>query len=124
MRSESVCQKARSNMSNSIAIIGAGQAGPTAAMSLREKGWTGPIQLISAEEHVPYQRPPLSKGYLAGTEQSTDLALTSLQAMADHHISTHFNTEVVQIDRTNQQVSLSDGGTLPYEKLIFATGSE
>ena len=111
-------------MSNNVVIIGAGQAGLTAAMSLRNKGWSHQIHLIGAEAVLPYQRPPLSKGYLAGTETAADLALTSTQALQDHNITTHFSTEVVQVDRASQQVSLSNGTTLPYAWLIFATGSQ
>ncbi|HEY4536672.1 MAG TPA: FAD-dependent oxidoreductase [Enteractinococcus sp.] len=111
-------------MNNTIVIIGAGQAGLTVAMSLRDKGWTGQIHLVSAEDHIPYQRPPLSKGYLAGTETGTDLALTSPQALFERDITGHFGTAVLRVDREKQQVDLSDGKTLSYNKLIFATGSQ
>ena len=62
-------------------IIGAGQAGLTAATSLRDQGFTGQIHLISDEEDTPYQRPPLSKGYLAGTETTADLALCTVETL-------------------------------------------
>src|SRR5699024_7283243 len=117
-------QKARSNMNNNVVIIGAGQAGLTAAMSLRDQGWTGPIHLIGAEDQLPYQRPPLSKGYLAGIENAEELTLTSVQALTEHKITTHFQTEVVNLDRATKHVHLSDGSTLGYEWLIFATGSK
>ena len=111
-------------MNNNVVIIGAGQAGLTAAMSLRDQGWTGPIHLIGAEDQLPYQRPPLSKGYLAGTETAEELTLTSVQALTEHQITPHFKTEVVNLNRTTKHVHLSDGSTLGYEWLIFATGSK
>lgn len=119
-----VFQKARSKMNQNIVIIGAGQAGLTTAMSLRDQGWTGAVHLIGAEEHIPYQRPPLSKGYLAGEETAADLALTSAQTLTESDITAHLHTQVVQVDRAAKQVSLSDGTTLSYAWLIFATGSQ
>lgn len=124
MKSKFVCQKVRSNMSNNVVIIGAGQAGLTAAMSLRDNGWTGGIHLIGAEEHIPYQRPPLSKGYLAGTESNSDLALGTAKTLADQNIVTHFGTEATAIDREQHLVTLEDGVEVPYRWLIFATGSQ
>lgn len=124
MRSRSASQKARSNMHDDVVIIGAGQAGLTAAMSLREKGWAGGIHLIGAEDRLPYQRPPLSKGYLSGTEAESDLALATDKTLADQNIDTHFGATATNIDREHQVVALCNGIQLPYRWLIFATGSQ
>src|SRR5699024_5818079 len=92
MQSLFVFQKARYDMSENVIIIGAGQAGLTAATSLRDQGFTGQIHLISDEEDTPYQRPPLSKGYLAGTETTADLALCTVETLKAQEITTYFGS--------------------------------
>ncbi|HIW45425.1 MAG TPA: FAD-dependent oxidoreductase [Candidatus Yaniella excrementigallinarum] len=110
-------------MSENVIIIGAGQAGLTAATSLRDQGFTGQIHLISDEEDTPYQRPPLSKGYLAGTETTADLALCTVETLKAQEITTYFGASAKNIDRAKQAVALDNGLVLEYEWLIFATGS-
>lgn len=110
-------------MAENVIVIGAGQAGLTAATTLRDLGFTGQIHLISAEEETPYQRPPLSKGYLAGTETTADLALCTLETLKAQDITTHFGISAENIYRTEQTVALDNGLVLEYEWLIFATGS-
>lgn len=110
-------------MNQNIVIIGAGQAGLTAALSLREQGWNHGLYLIGDENRTPYQRPPLSKGYLSGIESTDDLALCTNQVLLDRGVTTHFGVEAVQINRLQKLITLSDGSTLDYQWLIFATGS-
>ena len=111
-------------MTTNVVIIGAGQAGVTAALSLRDQGWDQEIHIIGAEDHVPYQRPPLSKGYLAGTEDISDLALCSTAALDNQQITTHFGVAVTQLHREQKVVVLDNGKRLQYRWLIIATGSE
>ncbi|TFD60123.1 NAD(P)/FAD-dependent oxidoreductase [Cryobacterium sp. Hh38] len=103
-------------------VIGAGQAGVTAAASLRENGWTGPIHLVGAESGAPYQRPPLSKGYLAGTETEEDLVLRATSLLNRDRICYHDSTTVRAIDRDRKLIDVGDN-TLNYNVLILATGS-
>lgn len=110
-------------MDTAVVIIGAGQAGLTAAVSLRESGWTGSITLIGNEERGPYQRPPLSKGYLSGAEGEDVLTLRSVEALERMGIGMRFGVDAVGLDRTRRVVSLSDGSEAAYDHLVFATGS-
>ncbi|MCU4298790.1 FAD-dependent oxidoreductase [Brevibacterium permense] len=110
-------------MDSRIVTIGAGQAGLTASVSLRESGWTGPITLVGEENHSPYQRPPLSKGYLSGAEGDDTLTLKSDAALERADIAVVLGKQAIAIDRHQQHVILEDGTTVPYDFLILATGS-
>lgn len=110
-------------MTGNAVIIGAGQAGLTAATALREQGWEGEIHLIGEEEHLPYQRPPLSKGYLAGYENRETLLLRSRTAIEQDGVMLHLGTRVAAINRAERSVELEGSRALPYEVLIIATGS-
>ncbi|MFJ3956821.1 NAD(P)/FAD-dependent oxidoreductase [Arthrobacter sp. NPDC090010] len=110
-------------MDKNVVIIGAGQAGLTAAVALRERGWKGEIHLLGEETHDPYQRPPLSKGYLAGKEGREDLRLRSRDALEQDGITLWCNTFVEAVDRGAGQVQLRDGRRIGFDTLIFATGS-
>lgn len=110
-------------MNMNVVIIGAGQAGVSAAMSLREFGWEGGIHLVGEEDRTPYQRPPLSKAYLSGIETSDDLVIASEQVLFQKNIETYLGVQVVRVQRILKIVELSDGTELPYHRLIFATGS-
>lgn len=108
---------------NDIVIIGAGQAGLTAATSLRENGWAGTVILIGEEEGEPYQRPLLSKGYLAGVENDNDLVLRTPEALLRDDIDYRAGVSVVAVNREAKEVLLGSGAVLRYGHLIFATGS-
>lgn len=110
-------------MIRSAVIVGAGQAGLTAATALREQGWEGEIHLVGEEDHLPYQRPPLSKGYLAGYENREALVLRSAEAIEQDGVVLHLGTSVAAIDRAERSVELEGSGALPYDVLIIATGS-
>ena len=108
--------------STTIVIVGAGQAGVRAAFALREHGFDGRVILIGNEGQAPYQRPPLSKAFLAGHLSVDRLYLHLPQAFAAHAIELKLHTDVEAIDRASAQLRLRGGGRLGYDKLLLATG--
>lgn len=108
---------------NGIVIVGAGLAGTTAASTLREESFDGPITLISAETSHPYDHPPLSKGYLLGSETRESTFLHPEQWYAENGIDLRLGCEVTAIDRAAKSVTLHDGATVAYDRLLLATGS-
>ncbi|CAN5189554.1 FAD-dependent oxidoreductase [soil metagenome] len=107
----------------STIIIGAGHGGGTAAALLRQNGYEGAITLIGEEPHAPYQRPPLSTGWLKGEVDSDGLLLRPRDWYAEADIDLRTSTRVVQIDRAAKTVTLSTDEVLPYDKVIIATGA-
>jgi 3-phenylpropionate/trans-cinnamate dioxygenase ferredoxin reductase subunit len=104
-------------------VIGAGHAAGQAVASLRQDGFDGAIDLIGDEPHLPYQRPPLSKQYLSG-EQGLDKVYLRPAAFYDERkITLHLGKRAESIDRAGHRVTLGDGATLQYDKLLLATGS-
>lgn len=102
-------------------IVGAGMAGGTAAIALREAG-SDTITLIGTEPEPPYERPPLSKAYLRG-EVTFESALVRPAAFyAEHAITTMFGARVVRIDASRRMVELDDLRRVPYDTLLIATG--
>jgi 3-phenylpropionate/trans-cinnamate dioxygenase ferredoxin reductase component len=110
--------------SSTFAIIGGGLAGAKAAEALRDKDFDGHIVLFAAEEHLPYERPPLSKEYLLGKKQVGEFNAASSAWYRDHHVELQLGTEVSAIDPGAHTVSLPDGSTTSYDKLVLATGSK
>jgi 3-phenylpropionate/trans-cinnamate dioxygenase ferredoxin reductase subunit len=106
-----------------IVIIGAGQAGAAMAAKLRTLGHDGPITMLGEEAAPPYQRPPLSKSYLLGEMEETRLYLRPEEFYADNQIDLRTGVAAKAIDRAAKIVALSDGETLPYDKLALTTGS-
>ena len=104
-------------------IVGAGLAGATAAESLREEGFDGRIVLIGEETERPYERPPLSKGYLLGTAERDTIYVHPESWYAEHDVDLRLGTTVAGIDPTGHQATLADGTRLGYTKLLLATGS-
>lgn len=108
---------------NPILIVGAGQAGLQAAESLRAEGFAGNITLIGDETYLPYQRPPLSKAYLAGETDDDRLVIRSAEVLAGLGVVMMPGAHVRAIDRGAQHVTLNDDRTLAYSGLILATGA-
>ena len=106
-----------------IVVAGAGQAGFQLAASLREGGFRDPITLVGDEAALPYQRPPLSKAYLAGKTDQEGLFLRPPGFFAEHAIAHRPGLRAVAIDRAARLLQLSDGGHLPYAHLVIATGA-
>ncbi|MGF6727316.1 3-phenylpropionate/trans-cinnamate dioxygenase ferredoxin reductase subunit [Paraburkholderia sp. GAS41] len=104
-----------------MAIVGAGHVGGRAAQALREYGWKGGIALIGAELHLPYERPPLSKGLLTGERDATQCALRPREAWQQDDIE-HVVARVKTIDSGSREIRLEDGRVISYEALLLATG--
>jgi 3-phenylpropionate/trans-cinnamate dioxygenase ferredoxin reductase subunit len=106
-----------------MVIVGAGECGARAALALREEGFAGPVMLIGAEPHLPYERPPLSKDTMADDAEPILRHVASLERLAEAGITHLGSTEVRAIDRQAKRVYLGDGTSLDYDKLLLATGS-
>lgn len=106
-----------------VVIVGAGQAGFQAAASLREEGYEGPVTLVGAEPGLPYQRPPLSKGFLTGKTAGPQLALRPQAFFAAGRIELLAGERVEAIDRAAREVRLASGSVLAYGHLVLATGA-
>ena len=109
-------------MLENIVIVGAGQAAVQAIDTLRRKGFGGKITLVGDEPWLPYQRPPLSKQYLAGALEPQRLLLRPQRFYEEHSIETRLGRRVAEIARREQRVRLDDGSTLAYDALLLATG--
>ncbi|MGW6333308.1 NAD(P)/FAD-dependent oxidoreductase [Nocardia rhamnosiphila] len=105
-------------------IVGAGLAGAKVARALRDNDFDGHITLIGREDRLPYERPPLSKEYLAGTKPVEEFTVETAAWYRDHNVDLLLGTEVTAIDRATRTVALPDGSTLEYDRLALATGAE
>ncbi|MFC4314239.1 NAD(P)/FAD-dependent oxidoreductase [Steroidobacter flavus] len=110
-------------MPERIVILGAGHAAAQAIDTLRRRGHRGSIVLVGDEPHLPYQRPPLSKKYLAGTHERSRLLIRQARYYSERAIETRLGRRALQIDRRTQRARLDDGSDLAYDALLIATGS-
>jgi 3-phenylpropionate/trans-cinnamate dioxygenase ferredoxin reductase component len=104
-------------------IIGAGQAAAQAVATLAPEGFSGSLTLIGEESYPPYQRPPLSKAYMAGDFVRERLFLKPESFYAESHCELRLGVTVAAIDRAAKTVALSDGDVLAYDRLLLATGA-
>ncbi|MCA1707245.1 MAG: FAD-dependent oxidoreductase, partial [Actinobacteria bacterium] len=104
-------------------IVGASLAGAKAAQTLREEGFTGRIVLIGDEAERPYERPPLSKGYLLGKEDKAKLYVHDEGWYGANSVELTLGRRVTSLDRAGHQVELDGGDRLGYSKLLLATGA-
>jgi 3-phenylpropionate/trans-cinnamate dioxygenase ferredoxin reductase subunit len=109
--------------SDGVVIVGAGQAGFQIAASLRGQGYEGRIALIGDEPNLPYQRPPLSKGFMTGQQNIEDTTLRPIAFYQSHRIDLVTGTKVTEIDRLDCSVSLASGRRVPYKALVLAVGA-
>ncbi|MFF4744082.1 NAD(P)/FAD-dependent oxidoreductase [Streptomyces sp. NPDC047980] len=105
-------------------IVGGGLAGAKAAETLRAEGFTGRVIIIGDERDHPYERPPLSKGYLTGKEERDVVFVHEPAWYARHDVELHLGQSVTAVDRQGRSVLLGDGTTVHYDKLLLATGAE
>ena len=108
----------------SFVIVGAGIAGGTAAETLRKQGFDGEVHLVGAEPYRPYDRPPLSKEFLSGAKEEEKLFFKSEDFYAEQSIELHLGSEATALDPTEKTVTLANGESLRFDKLLLATGSQ
>ncbi|ADO41656.1 NAD(P)/FAD-dependent oxidoreductase [Ketogulonicigenium vulgare] len=109
---------------NHVVVIGGGQAAAALVAKLRTAGYTQAITIIGAEVDPPYQRPPLSKAYLAGEMARERLYLRPAAFYQQHNITLRTGLTVTAIDRAARRITLSDGSALDYDALALTTGAD
>src|SRR5689334_23816847 len=109
-------------MKNGVVIVGGGHAGVQAAASLREDGYDGPVILISDENDLPYHKPPLSKTFIKDAEAKPQ-PLRGEAFYTGNAIDFRPGVRVAGIDVAARKLDLAGGGTLPFDRLVLATGS-
>lgn len=107
-----------------VVIVGAGHGGAQVALALRTNGFEGSILMIGRENEPPYERPPLSKEYLARDKEFDRLYIRPPQFWVDKNVTLQLGTEVTSVDAAAHQVTLGDGSTVTYGKLIWAAGGD
>jgi NADPH-dependent 2,4-dienoyl-CoA reductase/sulfur reductase-like enzyme len=106
-----------------VVVIGGGLAGAKTVEALREQGYDGEIGQVTAERHLPYERPPLSKSYLAGESAFDDAVVHPAQWYQDNHVDLRTGVRATSVDAAAHRVLLDDGDSLGYDKLVLATGA-
>lgn len=109
---------------SSVVIVGAGAAGNAAAETLRREGYGGAVTVVDSDDSIPYDRPNLSKDYLAGTAPEEWISLRSPEFYVEQRIELVLGRRAVRIDAGQRQVHLDDGRTLVYGALLLATGAD
>ena len=109
--------------SETFVIVGGGLAGSKAAEALRDNDFDGEVVVFAAEQHLPYERPPLSKEYLAGKKTLDEFTTNPAAWYRDHHVDLRLGTPVSSVDSQGHLVGMPDESTVHYDKLLLATGS-
>ncbi|WP_378940912.1 FAD-dependent oxidoreductase [Mesorhizobium sp. ANAO-SY3R2] len=117
-QSDAACQQGR------FVIVGGGAAGFAAAEMLRRRQFAGEITMLSSDQDGPYDRPNLSKDYLAGTAPEAWVPLRTLEFYAENKIDLQLRTTVERIDVMSRAVIAADGRVFPFDRLLLATGAE
>lgn len=107
-----------------IVIVGTGHAGAQAAIALRQNGYAGSIQMIGRDREPPYERPPLSKEYLAGDKPFERLLIRPPQFWAERDVALMLDTNVSKLDPAAKTLTVSGGNTVSYGTLIWAAGGD
>ncbi|HMM40931.1 MAG TPA: FAD-dependent oxidoreductase [Thermomicrobiales bacterium] len=110
-------------MTSTIVVVGANIGGGRAVEALRKEGFDGDIVLVGAEPDLPYERPPLSKGYLTGEVADGEFSVATAEGYAEQRIETRLATKATTLDPAAKTVTLDDGTTLHYDTLLIATGA-
>ena len=106
-----------------IAIVGGGLAGAKAAEALREQDFDGDVVIFGVENELPYERPPLSKEFMQGSKDLPEFTVHDTDWYLDQRVEFRPGTRIEKVDAAAKTVSLPDGTTLTYDKLLLATGS-
>jgi 3-phenylpropionate/trans-cinnamate dioxygenase ferredoxin reductase subunit len=106
-----------------VVVVGGGLAGARTVEALRKQGFDGPVTLVGDETELPYERPPLSKGYLAGTAERASVFVHPADWYQEQQIELLLGTPVRGLDRGARRLTLADDSTVPYDRLVLATGS-
>lgn len=109
--------------STTFVIVGGGLAGAKAVEALRDNDFDGQIILFADEKHLPYERPPLSKEYLAGKKSLADFTVQDSDWYRDHDVDLRLGSRVSSLDPNAHTVGLPDDTTVAYDRLLLATGS-
>ncbi len=109
---------------SAFVVVGGGLAGAKAVETLREKGFDDEIVLVAAEEQRPYERPPLSKGFLQDKEHRNSVFIHDSDWYEDNDVDLRLATEAIGIDLAEHRVELDGDTSLVYDRLLLATGSE
>lgn len=107
-----------------VVIVGAGHGGAQCAIALRQQGFGGSIAMIGREPELPYERPPLSKEYFAREKSFERLYIRPAAFWADKAVEMHLGVAATAVDPAAKRLTLSDGRTVEYGKLVWATGGE
>ena len=116
--------KSTSDTPERIVIVGGGAAGFAAAEMLRREKFAGSIVMLSNDAAAPVDRPNLSKDYLAGNAPEDWVPLRPATFYSENAIDLRLSTDVTGIDQSSREVALADGGRVPYDRLLLATGAE
>lgn len=111
------------NTEETFVIVGASLAGAKAAQTLREEGFAGRLVLIGEEEHRPYERPPLSKGYLLGKQDKATIYVHDESWYADNAVQLELGRRVRGLDLATREIELDSGERIGYGRLLLATGA-
>src|SRR6266536_2975004 len=106
-----------------IVIVGAALCGGTAAATLRREGFDGQLTVIGAEQHLPYERPPLSKSFLRGETSFDDALVESAAFWPDNEVELRLGTRAVGVDASGRFVELEGGERVPFDQLLITTGA-
>src|SRR3954452_15415158 len=106
-----------------IVLVGGGLAAAKTAQALRKRGYDGTLTLLTAEAHRPYERPPLSKGYLSGDTPAEEVFVHEAGWYAEHDVDLRTSTDVVALDRERREVRAASGERFEYDAVLLATGA-
>ena len=106
-----------------VVVVGASLAGLRVCETLRTEGYAGSITLVGAEEHLPYDRPPLSKKLLAGEWEPDQVLLRNPAAMDVLSVDLRLGVPATGLDLDHREIALADGSTVAYDGLVVATGA-
>ncbi len=109
---------------SAVVVVGGGLAAAKGVEELRRAGYDGPLVLISTERHLPYERPPLSKGLLLGTDERDSVFVHDQQWYDDHQVELVLGDPVERLDVGVHEVVTTSGRVVRYTKALLATGSE